>query len=279
MRLMTARAADRTRAFRIEGDRAIELPYADVGALLSAGERWPELAAAHGREVALDALRPAPVILRPEQVLCTGLNYRAHIEEMGRELPAFPTVFAKAARALTGAADVVTLPRWAERVDYEAELALVIGRTVRDADPNTAAAAIAGYTIMNDVSVRDWQWRTTQWWQGKNFERSTPLGPYLVTPDEAPALEAMRIQCRVGNDIVQDAGCDDLVFDPAFLVSYLSRITTLVPGDVIATGTPGGVAAGAAEPRWIRTGDEVVVSVTGLGACANKFVISQAEPT
>jgi acylpyruvate hydrolase len=277
MRLMTAQRGDGTQAFRVEGDRAVELPYEDVGALLSTGEGWVELAGADGPEVALRQLIPAPLVLRPQQVLCIGLNYRTHIEEMGREVPAFPTIFAKSARALIGAREVVTLPAWAEQVDYEAELALVIGRAVRDVGPEEAESAIAGYTIMNDVSVRDWQWRTTQWWQGKNFERSTPLGPYLVTPDEAPALGSMQIECRLGADVVQAASCDDLVFGPAALVAYLSRITTLMPGDVIATGTPGGVAAGSADPRWIRTDDEVVVTVTGLGECVNRFVISRPE--
>jgi acylpyruvate hydrolase len=277
MKLMTAWSGETTRAYRVEGEHAVALAFDDVGALLAAGEHWRELAAAPGEVILLDDLTPAQLVKRPEQVLCVGLNYRAHIEEMGREFPEFPTVFAKSGRALTGPRDVVTLPSWANKVDYEAELALVVGRTVRDVDPDTALAAIAGYTIMNDVSVRDWQSRTTQWWQGKNFERSTPLGPYLVTPDEAPVLDEMRISCRLGDREVQAASCGDLVFGPTALVSYLSRVTTLVAGDIIATGTPGGVAAGSKDPRWICTGDQVVVSVTGLGRCENRFVIED-EP-
>jgi acylpyruvate hydrolase len=268
MRLATIRISGTTRAVRIDGDIAVELDAADVGEVLARTD-WPEWAgAADGASHRLVELDYAPLIVDPDKVICVGMNYRNHIAEMGREPPEHPTLFAKFRSTLIGANDDITLPAVSTDVDWEAELAIVIGRRIRDADAASAEAAIAGFTVLNDVSVRDYQNRTPQWLQGKMFEHTTPLGPWLVTPDEAPGPNRV-ISCDVNAERMQHADTADLVFDPVTLVAYISSIITLEPGDVIATGTPGGVGAARTPPRFLRDGDEVVTRIEGIGECRN----------
>lgn len=273
MRLATLRTSDGTTAVIVRDDAVVEIPGAvDVGALLTHSD-WRERAlgadgARHAaEEIAED--RWAPVIPRPGKIICVGLNYRSHILEMGRELPQHPTLFAKYPEALIGAFDEMVLPPHAgSAVDWEAELAVVIGAPVRDADRETAAAAIAGYSVINDVTMRDYQNRTLQWLQGKTFEGTAPFGPYLVTADDFAA--GPRIRCTVNGETVQDARTDDLVFDPVDLVAYVSSILTLQPGDVIATGTPGGVGHARVPARYLTDGDELVTEVDGIGNLRNR---------
>ena len=208
---------------------------------------------------------------RPGKVLCVGLNYRSHILEMGRDLPEHPTLFATFAEALIGAGDDIALPPESDAVDWEAELAVVIGSPVRRADDEQAAAAIAGFTVMNDVSMRDWQFRTKEWLQGKTFEGTTPLGPVLVTPDELPGgvRPALPMTATLDGETVQKADTSDLVFDPVALVRYASTILTLQPGDVIATGTPGGVGHARTPPRYLTDGAVLVTEIAGIGRLRN----------
>ncbi|MGZ4619735.1 MAG: fumarylacetoacetate hydrolase family protein, partial [Frankiaceae bacterium] len=173
----------------------------------------------------LDEVDDAPVVPRPEKIFCVGLNYRHHILEMGRDVPAHPTIFAKYARSLTGPYDAIALPPESAQVDWEAELALVVGAPVRRAGVQQARAAIAGYAVLNDVTVRDFQYRTTQWLQGKCWESMTPFGPWLVTADEFD-LDTATLSCAVDGEVVQQAAVADLVFDLATLVSYLSALVT-----------------------------------------------------
>ena len=187
---------------------------------------------------------------------------------MGNELPEYPTLFAKYAPSLVGAHDDIVLPRVSEKVDWEAELAVVIGRPVRHAGPDEALAAIAGYAVLNDVSMRDWQNRTKQFLQGKTFEHSTPLGPWLVTPDELPD-GGWEISSILDGETVQRSTTDELVFSPVDLVVYLSTILTLNPGDVIATGTPGGVGHARKPPRYLTDGAVLVTTIAGVGECRN----------
>src|SRR3954469_21526164 len=187
MRLATIRTATGNRAVRVDADTAVETGDADVRALLERPDWAGHAAAAAGPTHPVGGLDYAPLVPSPEKIVCVGLNYRDHVLEMGNELPEYPTLFAKYAPALVGAHDDIVLPRVSDKVDYEAELTVVIGRPVRHASPAEAEAAIAGYTVLNDVSVRDYQNRTKQFLQGKTFEKSTPLGPWLVTPDELPA--------------------------------------------------------------------------------------------
>jgi acylpyruvate hydrolase len=217
---------------------------------------------------AVDGLDHAPLVPAPEKILCIGQNYADHIAEMGNKPPAYPTVFAKFAPALVGAYDDIVLPAVSDAVDYEAELAVVIGRPVRHATPEQAQAAIAGYTVLNDVSARDWQFRTSQYLQGKTFERTTPLGPLLVTPDELPA-GGWEISTVIDGETRQHSTTAELVFGPVDLVGYLSTILTLHPGDVIATGTPGGVGHARKPPRYLTDGATMVTAIAGVGACRN----------
>ena len=218
MRLATIRVHGGTRAVRVDGDGYIDLGVADVGALLAEPD-WSERAASVGADAARYRhadVELAPLVPAPGKIVCVGLNYRTHILEMGREFPEHPTLFAKFADALVGANDDIALPPESNAMDWEAELVVVIGRTVRRADDAQAAAAIAGFTIMNDVTMRDWQFRTREWLQGKTFEGTTPLGPVLVTPDELPGgvRPALAMKCTVDGEIVQQADTSDLVFDP-----------------------------------------------------------------
>jgi acylpyruvate hydrolase len=272
MRLATIRTATGTRAVRLDGtgpdDTAVETGEADVRALLERPD-WAEHAAiAAGPSHVVGTLDYAPLVPSPEKIICVGLNYRDHVLEMGNQLPDYPTVFAKFAPALVGAHDDIVLPRVSDKVDYEAEMTVVIGSPVRHATPEQAAAAIAGYTVLNDVSVRDYQNRTKQFLQGKTFEKSTPLGPWLVTPDELPE-GGWEISTELDGETMQRSTTAELVFGAIDLVVYLSEILTLNPGDVIATGTPGGVGHARKPPRYLTDGAVLVTSVAGVGELRN----------
>lgn len=266
MKLATVRHGDTTAAIRVEGDEAVELPAADVGALLRQAD-WHAAASADGARHQLSEVDFAPVVANPGKIVCVGLNYRKHILEMGRELPEYPTLFAKYAEALIGAYDDIALPTVSKAIDWEAELAVVVGTQVRNADHTAAEAAIAGYAVFNDVTVRDYQYRTKQWLQGKTFEATTPFGPYLVTQDEFD-LDA-EIVTEVDGEVMQHSNVRDLVFNPVELISYISEIVTLNPGDVIATGTPGGVGHARTPARYLGAGSKLVTRIAGLGELVN----------
>jgi acylpyruvate hydrolase len=270
VRLATVRTPGGTRAVRLEGDQHVELDAPDVGALLALLD-WPERALANGPSTQGSGADLAPVVPRPGKVVCVGLNYRHHILEMGRDLPEFPTLFAKWPEALVGPHDPIDMPPESDAVDWEAELAIVVGRRVRRASEEDAAAAIAGFTVLNDVTVRDWQYRTPQWLQGKTFEGTTPLGPVLVTPDELPGgvRPVLDLVGEVDGEVVQQSSTGDLVFDPVALVRYVSTILTLQPGDVIATGTPGGVGHARKPPRYLADGAKLVTEISGIGRLEN----------
>lgn len=272
MRLATLRTGGGTVAVRVDADEAIEIRgAADVGALLAGADWAARAATADGRRRALGGIPDgdwAAVIPRPGKIVCVGLNYRHHILEMGRGLPEHPTLFAKYPEALIGPYDPIVLPRHAaSAVDWEAELAVVIGRTARRVPADEAADAIAGYSVINDVTMRDYQYRTPEWFQGKTFEGTAPFGPVLVTPDELG--DSLELSCRVDGDEVQRAQTGDLVFDPAALVSYISGIVTLQPGDVIATGTPGGVGHARVPPRYLAAGAVLETGIEGIGVLRN----------
>ncbi|HEV7825239.1 MAG TPA: fumarylacetoacetate hydrolase family protein [Mycobacteriales bacterium] len=267
MKLATLRIPTGTVAVRVDGDTATELGVPDVGRLLALPD-WRERAErAGGRAHALADADYAPVVPAPGKILCVGLNYAHHIREMGRELPEYPTLFAKFTPALVGAYDDIVLPSASDAMDWEAELAVVIGQTVRHATAEEARAAIAGYAVLNDVTARDWQYRSAQWLQGKTFEGTTPFGPVLVTADEVTG--GLDLVCEVDGEQVQAGTTADLVFDPVALVAYISTVLTLSPGDVIATGTPGGVGHARDPKRYLADGSRLVTRIQGLGECRN----------
>lgn len=270
LKLATVRSPAGTHAVLIDGKDAVEIEdFADVGSLLSEPDWMTRAASADGSRRVREDTDLAPVVLQPSKIICIGLNYRSHIAETGRETPEHPTLFSKFARALIGPRDPILLPIASEMVDWEAELAFVIGRPLRHADPEEARSAIGGFTILNDVSVRDFQQRTLQWLQGKTFEKSTPVGPWLTTTDEVDDARDLHIQCEVEGEVVQESRTSDLLFSPAEIAAYISQIVTLDPGDLIATGTPSGVGMARSPQRWLQPGQTVRTSVEGLGELLN----------
>ena len=277
MRLATLRRGNTTVAVRLDREHAVELGLPDVGTLLREPE-WRAIAedGAGNRHPLADVQLAdwAPVVPRPGKVVCIGLNYRAHIREMGRELPEHPTLFSKYPEALIGAGDPISVPaNAAGALDWEGELAVVMGATARRVSAADAGPLIAGYAVLNDVTMRDWQYRSPEWLQGKSFEGSTPFGPYLVTVDEFAPGPTMRT--TVNGDTVQQVDTDDLVFGPEALVEYITQIFPLQPGDVIATGTPGGVGHARKPPRYLSDGYVLETAIEGLGAQRNRVTVER----
>ena len=224
-----------------------------------------EAAAAKAAAFSPTSVTLLPPIPDPDKIICIGLNYRSHAEEFGLELPKAPTVFAKYRNALAGDGQPVDLPAASEKVDFEAEIAFVIGRQARDVPAGAALDYVAGYTLLNDLSARDLQFLTPQWMPGKVFDGSAPCGPWLVTPDEAGPHDSIGISLTLNGEKMQGSDSGDLIFSVPELVSHLSRWMTLEPGDIISTGTPSGVGS-ARKPRiWLQDGDELVVSSPSLG--------------
>lgn len=277
MKLATLRTDGTTKAVRLDGDVLIDLGVPDVGTLLG-GDDWAgHAAAATARNSATypaEGAEYAPVVPQPSKVICVGLNYRTHITEMGRDLPEHPTLFAKFADSLIGAGDDILRPDETEQFDWEVELAVVIGKRVRRARGEEAEQAIAGFTVLNDITCRDWQFRTREWLQGKMWDSSTPVGPFLVTPDELPGgvRPALDVRLTVDGEVMQSDTTADLLFDPVALVEYVSTITRLNPGDIIATGTPGGVGHARKPGRYLLGGESVVAEIDGLGRLENRVV-------
>ncbi|MDR0621329.1 MAG: fumarylacetoacetate hydrolase family protein [Deltaproteobacteria bacterium] len=212
-----------------------------------------------------------PPIARPEKILCVGLNYQAHVDEaFRREATGFPEVFARFANTLIGCGDPIVKPASSSKVDFEGELAVVIGRGGKNIPKGVALNHVAGYSIFNDVSMRDYQFRGSQWTLGKNFDSSGPFGPWLVTPDDLPpGASGLAITTRLNGRVMQSANTGDVIFDVASLIEYLSSAMTLKPGDVIITGTPGGVGMSRTPQVFMRPGDHCEVEIDGLGLLRN----------
>ncbi|MCP3098678.1 fumarylacetoacetate hydrolase family protein [Myxococcus sp. K15C18031901] len=257
------------------------------GSLRSLLERGPEALAALARRVAEAAGQPVlaqtefryrTLIPEPSKFLCLGLNYVDHAAESTYEAPRFPVVFTRVPSSLLAHGEALEVPTCSHQLDYEAELAVVVGRAGRNIPKARALEWVAGYTLFNDGSIRDYQKRTHQWTVGKNFDATGPLGPELVTPDELPeGARGLRIQMRVGNELLQDATTSDMIFDVATVLADLSEAMTLQPGDVIAMGTPSGVGVARKPPRFLRPGDVCEVSVEGVGVLRNP--VAQAAPS
>jgi 2-keto-4-pentenoate hydratase/2-oxohepta-3-ene-1,7-dioic acid hydratase in catechol pathway len=217
------------------------------------------------QSVPLPATTLLPPVPDPEKILCIGLNYRAHAEETKQEIPAVPTVFAKFRNALAAPGATVKLPKASEKVDYEAEVCVVIGKRLKEVDTETALAAVAGYTLLNDLSARDLQLATTQWISGKSFDGAAPCGPAIVTADEAGAHDSIEFSLTLNGEEMQRSSTADLIFKVPELVSHISNLMTLEPGDLISTGTPSGVGIARQPSVWLKPGDEVEISSPQLG--------------
>jgi len=218
-------------------------------------------------------VRLGSCVARPSKIVCIGLNYRDHARESGAQIPTEPVVFLKSTTALSGPFDDIVLPREGPKVDWEVELAFVLGRPARYVNKEEAMEHVAGYVLHNDLSERSWQLeRGGQWVKGKSFDTFAPLGPWLATPDEIPDPNQLRLWLTVNGEGMQDGTTAELIFGIPTLVSYLSRCMTLLPGDVVSTGTPAGVAMGRKPPRYLQAGDVVELGGEGLGVARQRVV-------
>jgi 2-keto-4-pentenoate hydratase/2-oxohepta-3-ene-1,7-dioic acid hydratase in catechol pathway len=255
-------------------DAAPSLPT-EMPDLLALGDDGLEqaLRAANGAaaRIPLDEVKLAAPIARPPKFLAVGLNYADHVAETGLETPSFPLVFAKMPSCVTGPTDPVERPIASDHLDWEGELAFVVSKRCRHVKREDAASVIGGYTIVNDVSVRDWQVRTSQWILGKSFDTHGPMGPWVVTGDEVDP-HALAIRTLVNGQVRQESNTRHLIFDCFDLVETLSTVFTLEPGDVVATGTPGGVGFAMQPPQFLKPGDTVRIEVDGIGAIENTVV-------
>jgi 2-keto-4-pentenoate hydratase/2-oxohepta-3-ene-1,7-dioic acid hydratase in catechol pathway len=226
-----------------------------------------------GKTHVLKALVPRFPLERPGNIWCLGLNYAEHAKEGGHEVPTYPSLFMRTRESMIAASQPITRPRESERLDYEAELMIIIGRGGRRISEDKALDHIFGYTLFNDVSVRDYQRKTSQWTPGKNFDRTGPVGPVVVTPDELPkGARGLRIRSRLNGQTVQDDNTDNMIFPVATAIATISTFTTLKPGDLIATGTPQGVGHARKPPLWMKPGDTVEIEIERVGLLVNKIV-------
>ncbi len=285
MRLASFSFEDTVRVGVVVGDEIVDLYLAepeaptdmcDFLALGEDGRVMAEMAVERGgnRRPLSDVQLRAPVP-NPKKFLAVGLNYGDHIAETGAQTPRFPTIFTKQVSCVQHPSGSVQIPLASKAVDYEGELGIVIGETCRHVSADDAASVIAGYTIVNDVSVRDFQRHTPQFTMGKSFDTHGPVGPLIVTGDELGDPHALDIQTHVNGDLRQNSNTKHLIFNCYDIVEYVTQAMTLEPGDIIATGTPSGVAAAMTPPRWLVPGDTVSISISGIGTLENSCV---AEP-
>lgn len=268
MGIVTPRGVvDAARLQHSPGASIEEVVRADADQLRAAAEEAETAEARHEDEMQL-----GPCVPHPGKIICIGRNYREHAAEVGNPVPDTPLLFSKFSSAVAASGEPIPLIPDAEQYDYEAELAVVIGRTASRVSEGDALNYVFGYCNSNDLSARDLQFRTSQWLLGKSLDHFLPLGPHLVTAEEVGDPQSLRVRCWVNGEVRQDAPTAEMVFGVAELVAYISTYITLQPGDVIATGTPEGVILGMKEKRWLRPGDEVAVEITGLGRLTNTLV-------
>ncbi|MEN8161624.1 MAG: fumarylacetoacetate hydrolase family protein [Myxococcota bacterium] len=285
MRIVTFTDAAGTRIGRLEDEAVVDLAAAaselprGLVALLAAGPlALGRASSADGPRLPVADLALEAPVPRPGKILAVGLNYRDHAAETGRDPPPVPVIFNKQTTAANGPYAPVHLPRASSALDYEGELGVVIGRRCRHVPRDRASEVIAGYVVVDDVTVRDWQARSPTMTMGKSFDTHCPFGPALVTPDEVGDPLGLSLRTWVNGELRQSASTKDLIFDPFVLIEHLSTAFTLEPGDLISTGTPAGVAAAMKPPRWLVPGDVVRVEIEGLGVIEN-HVIPEPDDT
>ncbi len=220
-----------------------------------------------GVDLSLVSLKPP--VMHPGKIICIGQNYLEHAHESGADKAPYPIIFSKYNNAIIGPGDTIVIPAAVKKPDYEGELAVVIGRKGRRIAEDKALDYVGGYTILNDVSARDWQKRTSQWMMGKTCDTFCPIGPVLVTADEIPNPHDLHLRTIIAGDVLQEGFTGDMIFSIAYLIADMSQVMTLEPGDIIATGTPPGVGFARNPPRWLRPGDVVRIEIEGIGVLEN----------
>ena len=247
--------------------------YPELRSLLAAGEEgWTAAqgileATQSGIELSTVAWRP--VIPNPDKILCVGLNFREHIRETGRQIEKYPVIFLRLAASQVGHLQPILRPAVSDQLDFEGELAVIVGRRGRYIAAEQALEHVAGYSIYNDASIREWQRHTHQYTPGKNFPKTGAFGPWMVTADEIGDPSALHLTTRLNGQVVQDSDLNDLVFDIPHLISYISNFAELMPGDIIITGTPSGVGGARNPPLWMKPGDCVEVEISSIGTLSN----------
>jgi 2-keto-4-pentenoate hydratase/2-oxohepta-3-ene-1,7-dioic acid hydratase in catechol pathway len=285
MKLMTFEKGGGTALGLVEGDTLLDLGAAEIAvpkdlrSLIAFGPGALETVRTAAAKAPASARHPlasvkaALPIARPPKFICVGLNYALHAKEGGHPMPTYPSFFLRVPTSLTAPGAPVIRPKCSVQLDYECELTVVVGKGGRHIPEDKALDHVFGYTLFNDVSVRDYQRKTTQWTAGKNFDSTGPLGPWVVTSDELPpGASGLRIRTRVNGETMQDSNTSDMIFGTAKLIAILSEFMTLEPGDFIATGTPSGVAHARKPPAWMKAGDTVEVEVEGIGILSNPIV-------
>jgi 2-keto-4-pentenoate hydratase/2-oxohepta-3-ene-1,7-dioic acid hydratase in catechol pathway len=281
MRFVTFRRNDASEPGVERGDEIVSLRSAGFGDLVSLIAGGPaaleKVKAWIGKAAGADVVKAGSVTLcapieHPPKIICVGLNYRDHAIESKMEIPSVPTIFAKFATSVIGPGANIVLPRNSAKPDYEGEFAFVIGKRGRHVSESAWRDYVFGYTILNDVSARDFQMATTQWMMGKTFDTFAPFGPAIVSADEITDPHALDISTVINGEVMQNSNTRNLIFQVPRLIAHLSSVFTLEPGDIVSTGTPAGVGFSRNPPRWLKAGDQVVIRVQGLGELRNQVV-------
>ena len=258
----------------VEGDTirdagaGLRAKYPDLKAVIAA-DAIGELRSADGETLTADSVSFIPTIQNPDKIICIGLNYLGHIKETGRDRPEYPSIFTRYPSTVVGHDQPMIRPKASDKFDYEGEFAVVIGKRGRAIEKDKAFDHVAGYTCFNDGSIRDYQRHTTQFWGGKNFDRSGSMGPWIVTPDELGDVDSQTLVTRLNGEVMQETSVGDLAFKVPDLIAYVSTITELLPGDIIATGTPSGVGFFRDPKVFMKAGDRIEVEISGIGTLRN----------
>jgi len=258
----------------VEGDTirdagaGLRAKYPDLKAVIAA-DAIGELRSADGETLTADSVSFIPTIQNPDKIICIGLNYLGHIKETGRDRPEYPSIFTRYPSTVVGHDQPMIRPKASDKFDYEGEFAVVIGKRGRAIAKDKAFDHVAGYTGFNDGSIRDYQRHTTQFWGGKNFDRSGSMGPWIVTPDELGDVDSQTLVTRLNGEVMQETSIGDLAFKVPDLIAYVSTITELLPGDIIATGTPSGVGFFRDPKVFMKAGDRIEVEISGIGTLRN----------
>ncbi|MBT53075.1 MAG: 5-oxopent-3-ene-1,2,5-tricarboxylate decarboxylase [Mameliella sp.] len=280
MKLLVGTYDGAAAVYRVDGAQAVNLTAAlpqigaDLSALLASPELMAQAAAVEGAGVAVAEITPELPVNAPGKILCLGLNYIEHIKEGGYDIPDYPAIFMRTRQSIMAAGAPLVRPTCSDKLDYEAELMIVVGKGGRHISEADALDHVFGYTVFNDGSVRDFQRKTHQWTPGKNFDQTGAIGPFVVTPEDLPeGAKGLKIESRVGDEILQSSNTGNMIWGAAQTIAIMSEFTTLEPGDLIALGTPPGVGhAKKPDPRWLRPGEVVEIEIEGIGICASPIM-------